>query len=361
MVSRETSGWIGFIQKTRNSRAGALSGLVSDSHANRGMFWFALRACKGQHHDMGRDDRKQGRIFRRKFLCLWVSAVAVGVLSLSLTHLPPAGLVRELFIPIHSQSTVLLLAALIAQSSIYLAICVGVGLVAARRVGLGAPVLEAWLRGEPVVPYLRASAMPTFLTALLVAACTLLANSSVFHPDRRQDAITANEIMDSPVSAKLKEQIDKLGMAATKPLTPASLAILHLDDALGEELIGRLFEVSVVVLLFVEIFGRPRTIADRRFFWAAILIVALFRATTYFWVQHENSLMVSGVLGDLGLRIRHDPFWLAAARIGVHLVPPGLGFGFLYVRYGIESSVVANFAASVMASLLMNFWFGHFI
>jgi hypothetical protein len=227
---------------------------------------------------MDPNEHNQERTFWREFLCLWTLAVAVGALSSLLTHFPPAGLERLLLIPFHSQSTRALLIALVAQNSIHLAIAVGVGLVAAHRVGLGAPVLEAWLRGEPVGPYVHAPVRPILLTVLLVVACTTLSNASMLHPNRQQDAIMATELANSPARAKLDEQLDKLGLVST-PYTGTSLAISYLDRAIDGELNARLFELSVIILLFVQIFGRPKTIAEAKFFWVAILIVALIHTT----------------------------------------------------------------------------------
>jgi hypothetical protein len=298
---------------------------------------------------------KQEQIFWREFLCLWVTAVAVNALSLSLNHLPLAGLARQLFIPFHSQSVVVMLIAVIAQNSINLAIFVGVGLVAAHRVGLGAPVLEAWFRGEPVGPHLRGPVIPILLTALLFVGCTALSNSSVFHPNRRQDAIAAFEIMKSPARPKLIEQIEKLGLVGTKPDTTVSRAISYLDGALGGELSARLFEVSVIVLLLVQIFGKPGTATDRKFLLAAVLIVTVISTSTYLMRQHENTQMFSDVFKSFGLSLRADPYWLVAARTSLSIAPTSLAFGLIYVRYGIESAIAANFAAAVLAALFATF------
>jgi hypothetical protein len=307
---------------------------------------------------MDPNEHNQERTFWREFLCLWTLAVAVGALSSLLTHFPPAGLERLLLIPFHSQSTRALLIALVAQNSIHLAIAVGVGLVAAHRVGLGAPVLEAWLRGEPVGPYVHAPVRPILLTVLLVVACTTLSNASMLHPNRQQDAIMATELANSPARAKLDEQLDKLGLVST-PYTGTSLAISYLDRAIDGELNARLFELSVIILLFVQIFGRPKTIAEAKFFWVAILIVALIHTTYNLWARHENTLMISEVFRGLGLQLRVDPYWLVAARASIPIFPPSLAFGWLYSRYGIESAIVAGFAGAIITPWFIELWLSH--
>lgn len=308
---------------------------------------------------MGPNEHSQGRTFWREFLCLWTPAIAVGALSLLLAHFPPAGLERLLLIPFHSQTTRALLVALIIQNSIHLAIAVGVGLVAAHHVGLGAPVLEAGLRGEPVSPYLRTPVRSILLTVLLIVACTLLSNSSMLRPNRQKDTIAANEIANSPASAKLNEQLDKLGLVSTTPYTVTSLALSYLSGAIGGELDARLFELSVIILLFVQMFGKPKIIANRRFFWAAILIVALIHTTYNLWARHENTLMIADVFRGLGLQLRVDPYWLLATRASIPIFPPSLAFGWLYSRYGIESAIVASFAGAIISHWFIELWLLH--
>jgi hypothetical protein len=309
---------------------------------------------------VGPIDLKQGKIFWREFFYLWGAAAGVSALSLSLAHFPQTGLARQLFVPLHSQSTVLMLIALTAQNSIHLAVFVGVGLVAGHQVGLGAPVLEAWLRGKPIGPYLRAPVIPILLTILLFAACSTLANSTVFHPHRKLAVTTANEILDSSARAKVMEQIDKLGLADTKPLTTASLIISDLASAIKGELNAQLFEVSVIVLMFVQIFGKPKTIADGTYYWVAVLMVTFSHTALYLLAQHENTLMFWGVLSDFGLQHTIEPYLLIVARTSIRIIPAGSALGLLYVRHGIEAAMVASFASAVMAHLFLNFWFAHF-
>jgi hypothetical protein len=324
------------------------------------MFAFVFRAHGEQHLYMDGNSHKQGRIFWREFLYLWVPAAAVAALSLPLMHLPQAGLARQLFIPFHSETAALTLIAVITQNSIQLAISIGVGLVAARRVGLGAPVLEAWLRGEPVGPHLRAPIVPILMTGLLFVVCSTLTNSSAFHPNRRQDAAAANEMLNSTASAKMMEQVDKLGLVGTKSVTPVSLIISDLANAIDGEINTQLFEVSVIILLLVQMFGKPNLVTDSKFFWAAILIVVLVHTANYLLMQHESTLLYSGLFKSFGLPSRIDPFWLVAARASVRIVPTGVALGLLYVRYGIETSIVASFGAAVANHLFTIFWFTHF-
>ncbi len=290
----------------------------------------------------------QRRIFWREFFWLWTIAAVLGALSLLLVHFPLAGLARQLFIPFHSESTALMLVAVTAQNSFELAISIGVGLWAAHRVGLGAPVLEAWLRNESVRPYLRAPIVPILLTAVLFVVCSTLANSSVFHPNRKQDAAAANELLNSPVMAKVGEQIDRIGLGGSGSISPVSEIISSLASAISGELTAQLFEVSVVILLLAQLFGKPNRVPEQKFFLAAILLVVLMHTALYLLMEHKNTLVISEIFKRAGLPFRVGPIWLSAAQISVSKFPTGFALGWLYVSYGIETSIVASFGAAIL-------------
>ena len=312
------------------------------------------------NNNMVMAERNQKQTFWREFLWLWSIAGTVSAVSLSLSHFPLAGLERQLLIPFHAQSTSAILIELIAQSSIHLAIAIGVGLLASRRVGLGAPLLEAWLRGGPISPRLYAAVIPILLTTTLIVTCTVLSNSSILHPNRMQNAMAAKELANSPEAAKLNEQIERSGLEGTKPYTESSLAISYLSGAIGGELRARLFELSVVVLLFVQAFDKPQTIADRKFVWAAILIVASIHAIYTLWMLHENTLIVSEVLRGAGLQLSVDPNWLVAVRENLPIFPPGVALGWLYSRHGVESAILASFFGAITTHWFINFVWIHF-
>ena len=97
-----------------------------------------------------------------------------------------------------------LLIALIAEHSIHLAIAVGTGLIVAHRLGLGAPLLEAWLRGEALSPYSHAPVRPILLIVVLILACSMLSNSSMLHPNRKQDTLAATAVASSRTRQALR-------------------------------------------------------------------------------------------------------------------------------------------------------------
>jgi hypothetical protein len=303
---------------------------------------------------------KQQKAFWLEFLYLWGTAVIIGGVSSWLIHFPPVELQRELLIPFHPRSTAALLIALFVQGSIHLAIVIGIGLLAAHRLGLGARILEAWLRRESVRPYLSVALIPIVLTILLIVGCTIVSNSSMLHPNRKQATIAATEIVNSPVSARLNEEIEKLGFGAIKPYTHISLPLSYLDGAISGGLVRRLFQVSVIALLFAQIFSKSQIRPDRKFLWAAILIVAVVHTAFDLWMRHENTTMISAVYKTFGFQLTVDPYWLVMVRTSIPILPPSVAFGWLYSRYGIESAIVASFCGALMASWFLDFVLIHF-
>ena len=309
---------------------------------------------------MGPNGYEQKPLFAREFLCLWLIAATAQALSDFLSHFPAAALERLLWIPIHSQSARALLIALIAEHSIHLAIAVGTGLIVAHRLGLGAPLLEAWLRGEALSPYSHAPVRPILLIVVLILACSMLSNSSMLHPNRKQDTLAATAVASSPARAKLYEEIDKLGLTATTPYTQTSLAVSYIAGAIGGELDSRLFQLSVILLLLIQIFGDPKTTADRKFLWAAILIAALINTAYNLWARHQDTLLMSELFKTFGLPFRVDPYWLSATRASIPIFPPGLALGWLYSRYGIEAAILASFCGALTVHWFIVFWLMHF-
>src|SRR5579862_3810706 len=69
--------------------------------------------------------------------------------------------------------TLLQLSASVIQSAVLLAVAIGVGLLLARKIGLGAPLLSRWLYGAsdvPLRPFLLRAVMAGVLSTLVVIA-----------------------------------------------------------------------------------------------------------------------------------------------------------------------------------------------
>jgi hypothetical protein len=89
------------------------------------------------------------RLFWRQFSLLWGAGVILGAIFAALVRIPTTPLATLLLLRNHSQK-LLLLGVEAIEVIVGLAIAVSCGLFAAHRVGLGAPILEKWLRGEKI-------------------------------------------------------------------------------------------------------------------------------------------------------------------------------------------------------------------
>jgi membrane protease YdiL (CAAX protease family) len=68
----------------------------------------------------------------------------------------------------------------VVQNAIFIAVAVGVGLLLAKRTGLGAPLLEAWLSGERIGQRLRAIILPAVILGAMVALVVIIFDALIF-------------------------------------------------------------------------------------------------------------------------------------------------------------------------------------
>lgn len=210
-----------------------------------------------------------------------------------------------------------------AQSSVFVLLSVMVGLFAARRLGLSAPVTLAWVRGEPAWPLLRARLGGALLWGLGSGGLTVLLDGAVFNP-RMPELRALNE------SALAHHRAWK-----------AALACLY--GGFTEEIIVRLFILSVLALGFVHLgraVGIGRAGKGRRApFWA--LLAANVLAALLFGLLH---------LPATAAMVKLTPLLVVRALVLNGVV--GLGCGFLFIRRGLEAAMAAHLTADVVLHLI---------
>jgi hypothetical protein len=302
----------------------------------------------------------QKGIFWREFICLWAISVAIELLQVALIRMPSSVIARQLLIPIPTKSSFLVLVATVIQDCIWLAIVIGVGLIVAHKIGLGAPLLEAWLKREPVRQRSRGSLIPIGITIIVLVGASALAGASWFRPKRAQNAAITDGLLKSPEAEKALNELEQLGLGGGAPLTQLSEGILNLNQALESELNGRLFEVSVVILLLVQVSPRESSSKSWQIIGIAVLLVGAFHAVENVITAHQNTLLIANVFHKYGLPHDIPPMGPAFARTGMRVIPSAAALGLLYVYCGVEASFVANFCATVLSRLLTIFWLTHF-
>jgi len=257
-------------------------------------------------------------------------------------------LLLSLLLKGHSQKP-LLVATEAIEITLELAIAVSCGLLAAHRIGLGAPIVERWLCGKPIKPQVRTKLVPSLVVGILLAVISMLPNLSVFHPNRQLAHQEAERISASPDRAKLAEKLGRF--VDERPLTFTSLTVSWLNAAIRVELISRLFLLSIIALVCAKIIGSPSGTASNRVLFSAVLSVAAIGVIADVAWRSATTKMMFSSLGMIN--IVHQSFWLVIARALLRTVPGAVGFGWLYVRRGIESAILSAFVASVVAHLLL--------
>jgi membrane protease YdiL (CAAX protease family) len=207
----------------------------------------------------------------------------------------------------------------IIRNLVLLVPAAGLGLLVARRIGLGAPYLESWLDGAP-----RPAEPPSSIVgpALAWAAVTALVAFGV-------DAVF----------------LHGLGVDFPAPEIHARIAVSWWRSGLAsfwapfaEEILDRLFLLSLVAWLGMKLFrvsgeGRGRTIA----LWVAIVATALF----FGWYHISNEATFAATVPPI-----------VALRTVLIILPVGLAFGWLYIRRGLEAVILSHFVIDLIVHVV---------
>jgi len=227
-----------------------------------------------------------------------------------------------------------------------LAVAVGLGLLAARRIGLGAPLVESLLRAEPMSGRLRAILAPSLVIGVAVAIVRLGRNVPPFHPHRDAALREAQRLSESPAVAKALE-----ALGTPHPLTTLSLTVGFIYSAINAELLWRLGLLSLLAWLFGKLARSPARARAAGLLWGSNVAVALTAWLYYVtsqWMHREAFLHSLG-----GLQFPLEPFWLMASRALVVTVPADLAFGWLYFRRGLESAMLGHLTAQLVEHILI--------
>lgn len=207
----------------------------------------------------------------------------------------------------------LLLALGVVQNTLILALAIGVGLLCARRVGLGAPILEGWLRGEKVGEQGRAILIPSVLLGLGAGLLIIILEMAIFAPH---------------LTSAFQE---------VEPPSPWQGFLASFYGGIDEEILLRLFVVSLLAWLLSRVWkdreGNPT---------AGGMWLVIIAASVLFGLGH---LPTTAQLAPL------TPLIIARAIVlnGV----AGLAFGYLYWKRGLESAMLSHFSADILLHVIL--------
>ena len=196
------------------------------------------------------------------------------------------------------------------QNSLILGVMIGIGLVLTAKTGLpGAPLIEDWRAGKDISERLRTMISPSLLTGVGVGVAILLMFAFLLR----------NELPQLPV-----------GKAAIMPIWKRVLLCFY--GGLTEEIMMRIFAFSFLVWLLRKLLRTGTEAPGPKVFWIANILLALIFG-----------------LGHLGGVIPLMPITFNIV-LGALLLNgvASVAFTILYMRRGLEASMLAHFIADFM-------------
>ena len=287
------------------------------------------------------DSTTETRLFWREFCILFGAGVIADAVLVAMSHLPTTPIAVYVFVKYNPPRPEMLSIAA-AEIVINLALIVGLGLWAAHSTGFGAPILEKWLRGQPVRKHLRSALVPTLIVGVLIGLWSMVPKLPFLHPNRESHYREAEKILTSSAKAKVNEFVNR---TSGPPLTSAELALSYVCQAIPGELTTRLFFLSGFVWILAKVTRTAADAASRTLLWIAILLTIAAAAIPYLAWEPIFDRLMSDAIG--GIPLAKDPFWLIATRLLLRMMPAGICFGWLYIRRGLEATMIASVIASV--------------
>lgn len=195
------------------------------------------------------------------------------------------------------------------QTALLLGIAVGIGLLAAHAIGLGAPSVEAALAGKSVVPAM-ATMLPPAIALGVLGGLILLTIDLLFLPHLPEP------LLDTVRKISLWQNF-----------------IASFYGGFAEEFLMRLFGFSVLAWLLSRIWHTTAGMPTDPVFWIVNIAMALL-----FGLGHLPT--VASLLGQI------TPLMFARTMLLNGIV--GLAFGWLFWQYGLEAAVIAHFIADII-------------
>jgi len=197
---------------------------------------------------------------------------------------------------------------------------IAVGLVVANRLGLGAPLLSAWLNRRPLPAGIGRKLLLALAVGLISGAAVLLV-SAAFEP-----LVTA--------------EMERLGVEIPSDVIPSAWHgfLASISAGIVEEVLLRLFLLSLLAWLLQWVTrrataGKP----SMAVLWAANLAAALIFGALHLPNATALNLPLSALI--------------VTQIIGLNSII-GLAFGWLYWTFGLEAAMLAHFAADIVLHVL---------
>jgi len=256
---------------------------------------------------------KQNQFNWKVFLALWGACIfsSLAVLPYALT-LQAATLEKiKATVPLS-----IIIMAQVIQSVVLFGIATALGLLLAKRIGLGAPLLERLFAGQKVADHIK----PFLLTVILFGAVGGLI------------IIGLDKFVFMPA---LATELVQEGGSQT---TPWQGFLASFYGGISEEVLLRLFLMSLLAWLgkFVShtADGKPTT---------GVLWIANILAAILFGLGH---LPATAAIMTI------TPLVVVRALVLNGIL--GIGFGYFYSKYGLESAMLSHFSADIILHVVFS-------
>jgi hypothetical protein len=191
---------------------------------------------------------------------------------------------------------------------------IAAGLKMGQKIGLGAPILKSWLKGEKTSITAKGIGV-VILTGLSAGLLMILLDLYVFVP-------------------QLQSQLQVIGEGIHPPVWQGFLASFY--GGIVEEVMMRLFLLTLLAWLGGKIShtedGKPTPVV----MWIAILVAGLI-----FGIGHLPTAVAMG--------IPLTPLYISRT---IALNAVGIFYGWLYWKVGLESAMLAHFSTDIVIHVL---------
>lgn len=209
-----------------------------------------------------------------------------------------------------------LLISQIIQNTILFSVAIFIGLLLAKKVGLGLPVLEGWLEGREVKSYLKSILLISIGLGIL-AGFLIIGLDYLFS----YAGVTLNVTQAS----------------INPPAWQGFLASFY--GGINEEILLRLFLMTLLVWIFFKIKKTSEGTPTNTGIWLAIILAAIL-----FGIGHIPAVMtITSITPMVIIRT------IVLNAVG------GIIFGWLYWKKGLESAMISHFSADIVLHVIVPF------
>lgn len=251
---------------------------------------------------------KVAGVNRRLFFILFVAAIFANIAVLPYAF--SLAFMRTTELPVQLPVAVLVQ---ITQAVVFFAAAIFIGLFLGRKVGLGVPLLEAWLKAEPAKDQFISILKISILLGVLIGVSLFILDRYIF------------AIFIEPVTAAQAEP----------PVWQRFLVSFY--GGIGEEIGMRLFLMTLLVWISSKIkkthAGSPTNLG----FWSAIILISVVFGLSHLPMTAKFQEITTLVV------IR------AVLLNGI----AGVVFGWLFWKKGLESAMISHFSTDIALHVIL--------